>query len=113
MGWADPGFRSAPPLGCRRAPRCGEGGSHVPGDASKGTTADFGCQSPAVTALDQDVTLVTTARPPLFDPIQIPLKAHADLTGIGRNLDRGLPAAGPADHQAAFSAGHDHHRPIL
>jgi hypothetical protein len=36
MRWADPGFRSAPPLGCRRAPRCGEvgRGMHVRGDAS-------------------------------------------------------------------------------
>jgi hypothetical protein len=28
VGWGDPGFRSAPPLGYRRAPRCGEGGHH-------------------------------------------------------------------------------------
>ncbi len=26
MGWGDPGFRSAPPLGLLRAPRCGWGG---------------------------------------------------------------------------------------
>jgi hypothetical protein len=58
LGWGDPGFRSAPPwaFSVRRvAARAGAGcisGGCVP----KGTTADFRCQSPAVTTLNQDVT---------------------------------------------------------
>ena len=32
MGWGDPTFRSSPPLGFRRAPRCGEFWELVTGD---------------------------------------------------------------------------------
>ncbi len=82
MRWGDPGFRSAPPraVAVRRVAARAGAGCMSGGCVPKGTTADFRCQSPAVTTLNQDMTDLGTGNS--LSEGRVPSPGGADQDGL-------------------------------